>query len=744
MRRHGRRVSMGVLALMVAVGVAMEAGAAPGIVWERVEGIHGASVYSLAATPDGALLASTRSGIYRSMDQGESWTPFAFDGARTETIAVEGNVVYVSAAVGTRQLVHRSDDGGLAWSVADLNFVPRGLLVRDGVVYGVRTVGGGSMRVYRSADRGDTWTDASIGNATGVGVAVTDAFVYAVSHDTVYRSANGQDGWEAVGPNLVDDRLVSATTLNETLYVAGETTGVYRFDADGEAWTRAPLDGIEVEWLRAAGDALYAGTSDVGLARQPGFVLSRDGGATWGATNMGEGVWPSDVLRVGRRTYVASHAGVFVSEDDGVSWRNVSRGLSGMGLDSIAAAGERVYVGSNAGVHASEDGGRTWRRTSLYRHTPVLAASGQTVYAATSSRGIFRSDDAGHTWREVNDGVPIEDNGERMYFPSTPREILLTPSHIWVAYYHGAYLRSADGESWEPPSGPTLESGFPYFPSGNGPLSIGEDGGVLYVNAHNFTTRSFDGGETWEQLWGAGSVRGSDMHTFDGHLYIVGERGVFRWDEGSRHWLDASQGLPLGDESNPNDSDRFAGTRFASLGKSLYVGSYLHGIHRLYAGTNEWTTAGLEGLRVWSLLTYNGGLLAGTSEGLLRATVDQNVAVEPRGKGATAWADVKLAALTPEQSALLPNYPNRFNPETWIPFDLSEPAQVSIRIYDAGGRVVRMLTLGSLSPGRYRERDRAAHWDGRDATGSPVASGVYVVEFVAGSYSERRRIVVRK
>ena len=69
---------------------------------------------------------------------------------------------------------------------------------------------------------------------------------------------------------------------------------------------------------------------------------------------------------------------------------------------------------------------------------------------------------------------------------------------------------------------------------------------------------------------------------------------------------------------------------------------------------------------------------------------------------------------------------------------------MSVRIYDTRGSLVRTLSLGSLAPGRYRERSRAAHWDGRDATGSPVASGVYVVEFVAGSYSQRRRVVVRK
>ncbi len=224
------------------------------------------------------------------------------------------------------------------------------------------------------------------------------------------------------------------------------------------------------------------------------------------------------------------------------------------------------------------------------------------------------------------------------------------------------------------------------------------------------------------------------------------ETGAYRWHEAAGEWLDASDGLPLRREDRPNDDRRvFYGTRLASLGKSLYVGRQTHaGVYRLYEGTHEWVSAGLDGRHAWGLLAYDDALFAGTDEGLFRAAVDQSVGVEPRGKGATAWGRVKLAAWTPDRPSLLPNYPNPFNPETWIPFDLAESAHVTLGIYDARGRVVRTLDVGRLSPGRYRDRERAAHWDGRDAAGSPVASGVYIVDVVAGSYSARRKMVVQK
>ncbi len=103
-----------------------------------------------------------------------------------------------------------------------------------------------------------------------------------------------------------------------------------------------------------------------------------------------------------------------------------------------------------------------------------------------------------------------------------------------------------------------------------------------------------------------------------------------------------------------------------------------------------------------------------------------------------------LATAVPSESSLLPNYPNPFNPETWIPFELAESSRVTITIYNAAGQTVRALELGQLPAGTYRSRSRSAHWDGRNALGEPVASGVYYVRIEAGSFTALRRMVVLK
>ena len=100
--------------------------------------------------------------------------------------------------------------------------------------------------------------------------------------------------------------------------------------------------------------------------------------------------------------------------------------------------------------------------------------------------------------------------------------------------------------------------------------------------------------------------------------------------------------------------------------------------------------------------------------------------------------------LLPEDTALFHNYPNPFNPETWIPYQLEQPSDVKIAIYAGNGQLVRMLNLGHQSAGYYIGRRRAAHWDGKNTVGEPVASGVYFYQLQADNLSFWRKMVILK
>ena len=103
-----------------------------------------------------------------------------------------------------------------------------------------------------------------------------------------------------------------------------------------------------------------------------------------------------------------------------------------------------------------------------------------------------------------------------------------------------------------------------------------------------------------------------------------------------------------------------------------------------------------------------------------------------------------LASLIPEETALLRNYPNPFNPETWIPYQLAESAEVTLTIYDINGQLIRRLAVGHQTAGMYRSRSRAVYWDGRNQLGESVASGLYFYTLTADDFTATRRLLILK
>ena len=103
-----------------------------------------------------------------------------------------------------------------------------------------------------------------------------------------------------------------------------------------------------------------------------------------------------------------------------------------------------------------------------------------------------------------------------------------------------------------------------------------------------------------------------------------------------------------------------------------------------------------------------------------------------------------LIALTPKETALLANYPNPFNPETWIPYQLETSGDVTLQIYDLSGSIVRTIDLGFKPQGFYYTRSKAAYWDGRNQWGELVASGLYFYTLTAGDFTATRRMMVLK
>ena len=113
-------------------------------------------------------------------------------------------------------------------------------------------------------------------------------------------------------------------------------------------------------------------------------------------------------------------------------------------------------------------------------------------------------------------------------------------------------------------------------------------------------------------------------------------------------------------------------------------------------------------------------------------------------KNSTIQLEELIAYEIPAETELLRNYPNPFNPETWIPYHLSEDADVNLTIYDINGEVVRDIDVGHQTAAKYDTRAKAIYWDGRNRFGEQVASGIYFYSLSAGDFSGTRKMVILK
>ncbi len=193
----------------------------------------------------------------------------------------------------------------------------------------------------------------------------------------------------------------------------------------------------------------------------------------------------------------------------------------------------------------------------------------------------------------------------------------------------------------------------------------------------------------------------------------------------------------------------------------------------VYNGTGHWTGFfGFEDNAVWTPVPPRGltvdidqdgkvnrndlsilvAVLGKKRSVIPRADVDKNGTIEMNDLSLVVeFLDDPLTAAAPEfaalptaETAVLANYPNPFNPETWIPYQLAQDSEVFIRIYDAGGVVVRTLALGHRFAGDYTGRSRAAYWDGKNHLGESAASGIYFYTFTAGTFTTTGKMLLLK
>lgn len=322
------------------------------------------------------------------------------------------------------------------------------------------------------------------------------------------------------------------------------------------------------------------------------------------------------------------------------TWIPRDHGIAMSVVWALDGQGYRLYAGTTEnGIFISEDDGRTWLPTSFDKSVSTLTVNGNTVYAGTWSQGVFRSDNAGVTWKPIRDGLRFQESDGERYYGEVRRILIMDDEIINVMYHRGSYTSTDRGETWHDVSDEWLR--------GDSIYSMTEFDGYLWSAVSvSEMFRSPDNGQTWVTIVGFERGRVNDWAALDGRLYVAGQRGVGRWNETTQTWEYPMNGLPTGRFRHPSDPPFVFS--FAVRGGRLFAGLDDHGVYVFDSQSETWSSVGLEGLSVYSLLSHGEALYAGTKEdGIYRAEIKvvPSVSVQPQGKAVTMWARVKRDAL---------------------------------------------------------------------------------------------------
>ncbi|MBK7031840.1 MAG: hypothetical protein IPH49_00885 [Ignavibacteria bacterium] len=403
------------------------------------------------------LFVATENYVFRSTNNGDSWTPvnngLPEDGIYS--LLGVGTKLYAGADASSGSL-YVSSDSGASWKMLDMMYFKSGIKQPVGDVMSLASLGenlfvGTSYGlVLRSDNEGDSWTLVKGNMSYSVTLMAHESTLYAGTH-RVCSSTNQGNDWTDSGSLLSRTRVVSFAKIATHLFAATNGVGVIHSPDDGITWDTVDngLPDTTVNTLLASGNALFAGT------RSRGVYVSSNYGASWSPSNNGlTDTTVASLIEHGKYLFASTpNQGILRSSDQGASWTEANIGFSGTSLvRSILSRGEYLFAGTDKGG-AYRHNGVNWRSTkvglqteyasSLAVQDSVLFVGVFRVQAANQLGGVFRSSDYGDSWRPYNTGPS-----------SDVWSLAVNDANVFAGTQIGVYRSTDYGDNWNAANGP--------------------------------------------------------------------------------------------------------------------------------------------------------------------------------------------------------------------------------------------------------------------------------------------------
>ncbi len=490
------------------------------------------------ARNENRIFAGSNRGIYYSDDHGENWikvvNPF-MGYFKTSGIISQNDTIIATSSIGT----FISTDNGTQWRhiMNGLDTVVVNLLHKgENFIYaGTRSDG-----VFRSSDNGTTWIKCS-GGLPGYEIrciSELNGILFAGVDAGLYISDNYGENWKLVEGIPAYSAYLALISHDNHIYAGTSSGRIFVSENNGNDWSvfsRIAVDEY-VTNISIYDDIFFANLNSIS-----GMYTSKDYGQTWEKSPGINGSLALSMLYKWENIYLGTSSGLYISYDNGKSWKISSDGLPVDYMNRVTSIGENLLATDSYDIFISEDKGMTWRNISPFSYclvNDIQVFEDQILLVTPES--IFSSADMGRSWRNIDNGI---------HSGSSRFTILVNQNDLYCGTSDGIYYSGDSGQTWEQRIN-GLRGHIVELACNDKYIFAGADWSFSGIKAEIF--RSSDNGENWEEvadnLFSAISI--SDLETF-GDIILAGvaefsgiDGGLFiSYDNGST-WEHNNEGLP--------------------------------------------------------------------------------------------------------------------------------------------------------------------------------------------------------